>query len=65
MLGFIIAFWATPRMTTGHLLFAFATTAYIFIALHFEEKDLVEMHGDDYTSYQKSVSMIVPLPKKK
>lgn len=65
MLGFIIAFWAAPTMTLGRLLFAVATTAYILIALHFEEKDLVELHGETYTEYQKSVSMIVPLPKTK
>lgn len=65
MLGFIIAFWAAPTMTAGRLLFAVATTAYILIALHFEEKDLVEMHGEEYQEYQQSVSMIIPLPKSK
>lgn len=65
MLGFVIAFWATPTMTAGHLLFSVMTTGYILVALHFEEKDLVEMHGDEYREYQKTVSMIVPLPKRK
>ena len=60
MLGFIIAFWATPMMTTGHLLFAFATIAYIFIALQFEEKDLVKFFGDVYKDYQKKVPMLFP-----
>jgi methanethiol S-methyltransferase len=65
MLGFIIAFWATPRMTTGHLLFAVATTAYILLALQFEERDLVTIHGDAYKGYQREVSMLVPIPKRK
>jgi protein-S-isoprenylcysteine O-methyltransferase Ste14 len=65
MLGFIIAFWATPVMTTGHLLFAFATTAYILIALQFEERDLVRAHGESYCKYQQEVPMLLPLTKRK
>ena len=65
MLGFIIAFWATPLMTYGHLLFAVVTTAYILVALHIEERDLVSELGDDYLVYQQKVRMIVPLPKGK
>ncbi len=64
MLGFIIAFWATPHMSVGHLLFAVATTAYIFIALHFEERDLVAQLGVVYEEYRAQVSMIIPLPRK-
>ena len=60
MLGFIIAFWATPTMTAGHLLFAAATTAYVFIALQFEERDLVAIFGDVYLNYQEKVPMLFP-----
>jgi methanethiol S-methyltransferase len=65
MLGFIIAFWSAPRMTTGHILFSVATTAYILIAIQLEERDMVGMYGADYKRYQREVSQIIPMPSKK
>jgi protein-S-isoprenylcysteine O-methyltransferase Ste14 len=65
MLGFMIAFWATPRMTVGHLIFALATTAYILIAIQLEERDIVSIHGTAYEEYRQRVSMLLPIPKKR
>jgi protein-S-isoprenylcysteine O-methyltransferase Ste14 len=64
MLGFIIAFWATPRMSYGHLLFAAVTTVYILVAIQLEERDSSAVHGEEYVVYRKRVSMIVPMPRK-
>jgi methanethiol S-methyltransferase len=64
MLGFIIAFWAAPTMTAGHLLFSIATTGYILIAVQLEERDLVAALGDQYHDYRRSVSMLLPRPRR-
>jgi methanethiol S-methyltransferase len=65
MMGFLVAFWAAPTLTAGYLLFAAATTAYILIALQFEERDLERVLGDRYRAYRRQAGMLLPLPRLK
>jgi protein-S-isoprenylcysteine O-methyltransferase Ste14 len=64
-LGFLLAFWSAPRMTLSHLYFAAVTTAWILVAIQFEERDLITFHGEEYKLYRSGVSMLVPWPARK
>ena len=59
-LGFMLAFWAAPTMSVTRLVFAIATTAYMLIAIQFEEHDLTHEHGEEYRQYRRRVPMLVP-----
>ena len=63
--GWLFAFWMTPLMTSAHLLFSIATTAYILIAIQLEERDLVREHGETYEAYRRSVPMLFPSRRKR
>lgn len=64
MLGFLIAFWAAPTMTAGHVLFSIAMTGYILIALQIEERSLVAAMGEEYRNYRRDVPMLLPLRRR-
>lgn len=59
-LGTLIAFWATPEMTAGHLLLSMGMTVYTFIGVSFEEKDLSSLYGSEYKQYMQTVGMLIP-----
>ena len=64
-LGVLLAVWATPTMTVGHLLFSVVITGYILIGIQLEERDLVQQFGDQYRRYRQRAAMLIPLPGRK
>ena len=62
-LAFLVAFWAAPRMTTGHLLFATVMTFYTFLGVDHEDRRMLDLHGPGYAEYLKKVPQILPLPR--
>ena len=64
-LGVLLAVWATPAMTAGHLLFSLLITGYILIGIQLEERDLIQQFGDQYRRYRRQAAMLVPLPGRK
>ena len=63
-LGFLIAFWATPKMTAGHLIFSIGMSVYILIGIHHEEKDLIKTHGEKYRQYRSETPKLIPFWKR-
>jgi len=63
--GWLLAFWATPTMTVAHFVFAVVTTIYILIAIQFEERDLLQVHGTTYANYRRQVPMLIPFVRRK
>lgn len=63
MLGFVVAFWATPMMTVSHLVFAMGTTIYMLVGIKLEEVDMIWIYGNLYQEYRQQVSMLIPLPQ--